>query len=532
MGLTPNAMQRISGASFEGRMPRCQSFASSQLPLGNSPNSWRRLSSRSRETGREANRDLKDPSSGFRQATNQRHVELDPQRVIRVGALSSRGTLSREGRCGNNSGEDIPASNDGDDMPAPNEGYSEPGSLDAGVVPITPSLSMKPRVPHDVSNTYNICAMLGSGGFGTVWMAQRRGTSERVAIKIVERKRQLYEDFSLEPAEAEILKNIDHPCIVKLIDYISSEVYVYLVMELVLGGHLQAKLKTKGAYPEKCAKCLLQQVISAVHHLHDRNIIHRDIKPENLLFDEGEELRIKLTDFGLSTQKEGRLHTRCGTPSYCAPELLSGEGYGKAVDMWSLGVLTYVILTGNLPFIGSDRADLFRRIQKGCYGYGDGAPIPSACARDFISRLLKIGPIGRYSTREAVNHPWFSDETSADGGSAPIDSLNTVHEMVRKFNAERRLKRLFHVVFACGRFRRAGLGWPTAPGESEQDYLDYDVREHSSFVPACGMEPALASDEEPCVVLGQKPFLLRDHSPEMMRPNRIASRFTLEHPGL
>jgi len=242
-----------------------------------------------------------------------------------------------------------------------------------------PPAPPRPRVPAGVQNAYVISSMLGAGAFGTVWMATARESGAGVAIKIVERKRQIHEDFSLEPAEVEILKCIHHPNIVELIDLVTTEASVYLIMELVMGGHLQDRLKAHGPYREVHARSLIGQVVGAVRHLHDQNIIHRDIKPENILFAEPEEAAsddgtprtevVKLTDFGLSTMKEGRLTTRCGTPSYCAPELLSGEGYGKAVDIWSLGVLTYVVLTGVQPFVGTDRQDLFRRIQKGQYTY-------------------------------------------------------------------------------------------------------------------------------------------------------------------
>jgi serine/threonine protein kinase len=182
--------------------------------------------------------------------------------------------------------------------------------------------------------------------------------------------------------------------------------------------------------------------------------------------------------------KEGRLTTRCGTPSYCAPELLSGEGYGKAVDMWSVGVLTYVVLTNHLPFVGRDRQDLFARIQTGRYTYP--APEPpnegerprsptSDLARDLISRLLKLEPMGRYSTRETLQHPWLIDEAHG-GESGPMDltdvdpeSLGTVHEMMRSFIASQRLKKAFLVVVACGRFARAAAGLWREPDELQPD---------------------------------------------------------------
>jgi len=277
---------------------------------------------------------------------------------------------------------------------------------------------------------------------------------------------QVAQDFRLEPAEAEILKRVSHPSIVKLLDFFASEQCVYLVMELVMGGHLQSRLQNQGRYDEPRGRLVLQQVVEAVQHLHDHSMIHRDIKPENILFVERlDEVTVKLTDFGLSTMKEGRLTTRCGTPSYCAPELLSGEGYGKAVDMWSIGVLTYVLLCGVLPFVGADRAELFRRIQQGKYEYPKEGGV-SNLARDLIGRLLRLAPMERYTTRETLQHPWIVGDATGDArgsaGEAPEEqpsaegsSLDTVHEMMRRFNAERRWRRAALVVVACYRFRRA-----------------------------------------------------------------------------
>ena len=113
--------------------------------------------------------------------------------------------------------------------------------------------------------------------------------------------------------------------------------------------------------------------MSAVHHLHEQSITHRDIKPENILFTHrGADAAVKLTDFGLSTMKTGRLTAKCGTPSYCAPELLSGIGYGREVDLWALGVVAYVLMVGDLPFTGHDRNALFKSIQIGHYSYPEG----------------------------------------------------------------------------------------------------------------------------------------------------------------
>ncbi len=340
-----------------------------------------------------------------------------------------------------------------------------------------------PRLHPDMRAMYSVGEVLGSGAFGTVWAGTHRETREKVAIKIVDRQRQLVEDFRLEPAEAEILKKLSHPNIVMLLDYVASDSSLYLVMELVTGGHLQSRLAAIGHYTDADAWPLFAQVVSAVHHLHEHGITHRDIKPENLLFDgEHEGATLKLTDFGLSTMKEGRLTTRCGTPSYCAPELLGGEGYGKAVDMWSLGVLAYVMLTGKLPFAGRDRDELFKTIRRGRFYFPTGFSVP-ALAQDLIHRLLRLEPMKRYSTRETLQHPWVTggqaaadsegleelslglSEESSEISMPPVcvqSSLDTVHEMMRRFNAERRLRCAINAIRACVRLQMAiGMKLPS-----------------------------------------------------------------------
>jgi len=324
---------------------------------------------------------------------------------------------------------------------------------------------MPPRVHPDVAAAYSFESVLGAGAFGTVWACKQRSTGALAALKIVDRTSQADGDFQLEPAEAEILKRVSHhPNIVKLLDYFASDSCVYLAMELVDGGNVQDRLDEVGRFSEQEGASIFKQVVSAVHHLHDQSITHRDIKPDNLLFAyKGNSSVVKLTDFGLSTMKEGRLTAKCGTPSYCAPELLSDAGYGRAVDLWALGVLAYVLIVGELPFRGKDRGALFKRIQAGRYSY------PPACdlghlAKDIISRLLRMTPMDRYSTRETLQHPWVAavdgdgEVYRQEGGGARRRSrdLDTVLEMMRRFNAQERWRRAAVAVFALATFRAAG----------------------------------------------------------------------------
>lgn len=141
---------------------------------------------------------------------------------------------------------------------------------------------------------------------------------------------------------------------------------------------------------------------------------------------------------------------RCGTPSYLAPELINGSGYGKSVDMWSCGVMLFVLVTGVLPFSGSDRDILFQKILRGVYEY-PSLPIISEAVKDLISRLLRTDPMSRYSAREAAVHPWSQPEDPEHPSSPQNLDLDTVHEMMRSFNAERRWRRALHMVVAINR---------------------------------------------------------------------------------
>lgn len=213
-------------------------------------------------------------------------------------------------------------------------------------------------LPPSLAETYRLKGPVGSGAFGTVWRATHIDSGLEVAIKVIERKKQLVEDFRLELNEAEILKALNHPNIVRLTELAAdpSGTAAYLIMELVNGGHLQAQLDEHGAYADADASEIFRQMANAIAYLHERNITHRsalrraparapcgrahartaahahtsrtrsplacarvrrDIKPENILFTQPGALTVKLTDFGMSTMKGGRLTTRCGTPSYC-----------------------------------------------------------------------------------------------------------------------------------------------------------------------------------------------------------------------
>uniref|UniRef100_A0A8C5RPC1 Calcium/calmodulin dependent protein kinase IG n=1 Tax=Laticauda laticaudata TaxID=8630 RepID=A0A8C5RPC1_LATLA len=208
---------------------------------------------------------------------------------------------------------------------------------------------------------------------------------------------------------------IKHDNIVTLEDIYESTTHYYLVMQLVSGGELFDRILERGVYTEKDASIVIQQVLEAVHYLHENGIVHRDLKPENLLYLTPEEdSKIMITDFGLSKMEQnGIMSTACGTPGYVAPEVLQQKPYSKAVDCWSIGVITYILLCGYPPFYEETESKLFEKIREGYFEFD--SPFwddISESAKDFISHLLKKDPNKRFTCDKALRHPWIDGNTA------------------------------------------------------------------------------------------------------------------------
>ncbi|XP_055274762.1 LOW QUALITY PROTEIN: calcium/calmodulin-dependent protein kinase type 1G [Moschus berezovskii] len=276
----------------------------------------------------------------------------------------------------------------------------------------------------NIRKTFIFMEVLGSGAFSEVFLVKQRVTGKLFALKCI-KKSPAFRDSSLEN-EIAVLKKIKHENIVTLEDIYESATHYYLVMQLVSGGELFDRILERGVYTEKDASLVIQQVLSAVKYLHENGIVHRDLKPENLLYLTPEEnSKIMITDFGLSKMEQsGVMSTACGTPGYVAPEVLAQKPYSKAVDCWSIGVITYILLCGYPPFYEETESKLFEKIKEGYYEFE--SPFwddISESAKDFICHLLEKDPNERYTCEKALRHPWINGNTALHRDIYPSVSL-------------------------------------------------------------------------------------------------------------
>eukprot|EP00741_Cyanophora_paradoxa_P023685 tig00021612_g22879.t1 len=253
---------------------------------------------------------------------------------------------------------------------------------------------------------YKLGKTLGIGSFGKVKLAEHELTGQKVAVKIMNRKKIKSLDMDEKVRrEIKILRLFMHPHIIRLYEVIDTPTHIFVVMEYVSGGELFDYIVQKGRLSEDEARRFFQQIISGVEYCHKHNVVHRDLKPENLLLDSN--YNVKIADFGLSNvMRDGFfLKTSCGSPNYAAPEVISGKLYaGPEVDVWSCGVILYALLCGSLPFDDENIPNLFKKIKGGIYTLPSHL---SDLARDLIPKMLIVDPVKRVSIGEIRQHPWF-----------------------------------------------------------------------------------------------------------------------------
>ncbi|RHW70843.1 serine/threonine kinase [Trypanosoma brucei equiperdum] len=272
---------------------------------------------------------------------------------------------------------------------------------------------------------YELGKTLGSGNFSKVKIGRDVETGKEWAIKIID-KEQLVRERMEEQLKREIavMKVLRQPNVIELREVMQTTNHIYIVLELVTGGELFDKIAAAKRFDENTARHYFHQLIAGVHYCHSQGIAHRDLKPENLLLDSDDTL--KISDFGLSHLHNGNaggqgtmLQTVCGTPNYVAPEVLKERGYdGVMADVWSCGVVLFVMLAGYLPFDDENVNALFTKIERGEYRMSRHF---SPNARSLISRMLTVDPWRRITVAEITQHPWF-----VEGGNQTVPNTHQV----------------------------------------------------------------------------------------------------------
>lgn len=254
---------------------------------------------------------------------------------------------------------------------------------------------------------YEVGRTIGEGTFAKVKFAQNTETGESVAMKILDRSTIIKHKMADQiKREISIMKLVRHPYVVRLYEVLASRTKIYIILEFITGGELFDKIVQHGRLSETESRKYFQQLIDGVDYCHSKGVFHRDLKPENLLLDS--QGNLKISDFGLSALPEqgvSILRTTCGTPNYVAPEVLGHKGYDGAVaDVWSCGVILYVLIAGYLPFDELDLTTLYSKIEKAEFSCPSWFPVG---AKSLIHRMLDPNPETRVQIEEIRSDEWF-----------------------------------------------------------------------------------------------------------------------------
>ena len=288
---------------------------------------------------------------------------------------------------------------------------------------------------ENIREIYTFDKVIGKGSYGVVRMGYLiNDSSKKFAIKILERNSLKAKVYILE-REVTILQKLDHPNIIKFYEIYQDVKYLYIVMEYCAGGELLDRIIRKKHLTEAETCLIMFKILSAINYMHKNKIVHRDLKPENVLFqDYSDDSELKIIDFGLSNivkneqknlgEESVRLHTRVGTPHYVAPEVLRGN-YTYACDIWSLGVMMYLLISGNPPFISETEVGLFKKIEKGLVDFkGKEWTGVTVQAKDLILKMIKVNPKKRITSDQALNHAWFQKKKNSINSVGIENNMN------------------------------------------------------------------------------------------------------------
>ena len=271
---------------------------------------------------------------------------------------------------------------------------------------------------RNIKEFYKIESTIGRGNFATVKKCKNRTTGQRYAVKVLSKRKMSEIDKQAMKVEIDIMQQVDHPNIIRLIEVFEDEKYWCLVMELMQGGELFDKILKIEQFSEVDARTCTMAIVDAIRYCHGLGILHRDIKPENLLLSDPSLglSGLKIADFGLAKVFEDKqatdswlASTTCGTPGYVAPEVLERTKYGVECDYWSIGVVTFILLSGTVPFWDEDNFKLFEKIKACRYDFSASTwDKVSPEAKDFVKKILVADPKKRLTAEQMMDHPWMN----------------------------------------------------------------------------------------------------------------------------
>ncbi|UMM37249.1 hypothetical protein L5515_009070 [Caenorhabditis briggsae] len=407
---TPQGDNNQQKSSKENQKSIKDKTSSNQLPHSTSSSGTRKSSGTGLKTAnlKQSTRPQESHHHRRQQPTSQQSTEMNGTTTAPSGGTSSGTTTTSSGvptastgggsarYSSSSSGRSHPTTGGGSSSHARSSGQSGMSSRSAAR-----------RNDQDVHvGKYKLLKTIGKGNFAKVKLAKHVITGHEVAIKIIDKTALNPSSLQKLFREVKIMKQLDHPNIVKLYQVMETEQTLYLVLEYASGGEVFDYLVAHGRMKEKEARAKFRQIVSAVQYLHSKNIIHRDLKAENLLLDQ--DMNIKIADFGFSNTFSlgNKLDTFCGSPPYAAPELFSGKKYdGPEVDVWSLGVILYTLVSGSLPFDGQNLKELRERVLRGKYR------IPfymSTDCENLLKKFLVINPQRRSSLDNIMKDRWMN----------------------------------------------------------------------------------------------------------------------------
>ena len=290
-----------------------------------------------------------------------------------------------------------------------------------------------------ISKEYIMGKTLGTGTFGTVRLCNHKATKQTRACKIIKKANQ---DMEALYDEVEILSKLSHPNIMQIFEVYNDKTNFYIVSEFCQGGELFDAISKKGNFRENEACKIIKQVLSAICYSHQNNIVHRDLKPENILLeDKGSDLIIKIIDWGCAKnfKKNEKLTNKNGTPYYIAPEVLEGN-YDEKCDVWSCGVILYIMLCGYPPFDAENEDEILLKVKEGKFEFPkEEWKNISKEAIDLINKMLTFEPNKRLSALECLSHNWFKKNKDNKNISNKKIAKNVISNM-KKFKRDRKLE--------------------------------------------------------------------------------------------